>query len=174
MRGSDSRPVRFTDAPASEVGGPNAYLDRPGFWHGAIGVAAVWTGGAVGVAQALRRTHARRPLHAHALAHAGAVDASLAATEALLDQAAAGIDADPGDAAGATPLTARRVRAAAERAATEVIDRVGRALGPAPLALDPEHAKRVEDLALYLRQSHAERDLEEHGRVVLGDREASR
>jgi alkylation response protein AidB-like acyl-CoA dehydrogenase len=170
MRGSDSRSVRFTAAPAVEVGGPDAYLDRPGFWHGAVGVAAVWVGGASAVARQLRESHTRRPLHPHALAHAGAVDALLAACEALLDRAAADIDADPDDRRGEARLTAARVRAVAERAATEIIDRVGRALGPAPLAQDPVHAKRVSDLELYLRQSHAERDLEEHGRAVLETR----
>lgn len=57
----------------------------------------------------------------------------------------------------------------AERTATEVVDRVGRALGPSPLALDPDHARRVADLQLYVRQSHAERDLEEHGKAVLAE-----
>jgi hypothetical protein len=35
------------------------------------------------------------------------------------------------------------------------------------LAQDAEHAKRVGDLSLYLRQSHAERDLEAHGLLVV-------
>ena len=51
--------------------------------------------------------------------------------------------------------------------ATEVLERTGRALGAAPLALDPEHGKRVADLTVYLRQSHAERDLAELGRAAL-------
>ena len=46
MQGSDSRSVRFDGAPADAVGGPQEYLERPGFWHGAVGVAAVWWGGA--------------------------------------------------------------------------------------------------------------------------------
>jgi alkylation response protein AidB-like acyl-CoA dehydrogenase len=167
MRGSDSRSVAFEAVPAAALGAPGDYLERPGFWHGAIGVAAVWLGGAHGVAAPLRAAHAKRPLHPHALAHAGAVDASLAAADALLMQSAAEIDADPGDSAGTAALVARRVRAVVETAATEVVDRVGRALGPAPLAVDVGHAKRVGDLALYLRQSHAERDLEELGRQSL-------
>jgi alkylation response protein AidB-like acyl-CoA dehydrogenase len=167
MRGSDSRSVRFTDHPAEAVGGPGDYVARPGFWHGAVGVAAVWLGGAVGVARALADAHARRPLNPHALAHAGAVDAVLAAAAAVLDGAAAGIDADPGDRAGQARSVAGRARAVVERCATEVLDRVGRALGAAPLALDAGHAARVGDLGLYLRQSHAERDLEEHGRQAM-------
>lgn len=167
MRGSDSRSVRFVDHPAEEVGAPDAYLARPGFWHGAVGVAAVWLGGAMGVASALAAAHAKRPLGPHALAHAGAVDASLAAARRMVDDAADRADADPRDDAAEARATAGRVRAVVERAATETMDRVGRALGAAPLALDAGHAARVADLALYLRQSHAERDLEEHGRAVL-------
>lgn len=167
MRGSDSRSVRFSAHPAEPVGGPGEYLARPGFWHGAAGVAAVWWGGSLAVARALAAAHARRALNAHALAHAGAVDAVLTAGRAVLDSAAATFDADPGDRGGQARLVAGRARAVVERAATEVVDRVGRALGAAPLALDVEHARTVGDLALYLRQSHAERDLEEHGRTVL-------
>jgi len=59
------------------------------------------------------------------------------------------------------------VRAVVEALATDAVERVGRALGPAPLATDRAHAKRVGDLSLYLRQSHAERDLEELGRQAL-------
>lgn len=168
MRGSDSRSIRFADHPAEEVGAPDGYLARPGFWHGAVGVAAVWLGGAVGVATALAAAHGRRPLGPHALAHAGAVDASLAAARRMVDDAADRADADPSDQAGEARATAGRVRAVVESAATETMDRVGRALGAAPLALDSEHAGRVADLALYLRQSHAERDLEAHGEAVLG------
>ena len=42
--------------------------------------------------------------------------------------------------------------------------RTARALGPAPLCQDEEHAQRVADLTIYVRQSHAERDLEQLGR----------
>lgn len=167
MRGSDSRSVRFDDAPATAVGGAEGYLDRPGFWHGAVGVAAVWWGGARGVARAISRADVRRPLGPHALAHAGAVDAELTAAWALLQEAADAFDADPDDKHGTARLTAARVRAVVERVATEVTDRTGRALGAAPLALDAEHGKRVADLAVYLRQSHAERDLEQLGRASL-------
>jgi alkylation response protein AidB-like acyl-CoA dehydrogenase len=167
MAGSGTGSVRFTAAPAEAVGAPEEYLRRPGFWHGAVGVAAVWWGGARAVARALAGADARRPLHAHAAAHAGAVDAALWAAEAAVLAAADCADADPGDAGGSARLVAMRTRAVVERSATEVLDRVGRALGAAPLAMDGEHARRVADLQLYLRQSHAERDLEELGRAGL-------
>lgn len=167
MRGSDSRSVDFHQVPAVALGPPEGYLDRPGFWHGAVGVAAAWWGGALGVADALARADVRRPLHAHALAHAGAVDAALIAAQQVLDWAADEFDNDPNDVAGAARLTAGRVRAVVEDAATTVLDRTGRALGAAPLAMDVEHGRRVADLTLYLRQSHAERDLEALGRASL-------
>jgi len=163
MAGCDSRSVRFASHPAVAVGEPGAYLERPGFWHGAVGVAAVWLGGAVGVARAMSRAHARRPLDPHALAHAGAVDAELGGADAMLALAAAAFDADPTDGTGQARVLAGRTRAVVERSAAVVTDRVGRALGAGPLAQDPDHARRVGDLALYLRQSHAERDLDDLG-----------
>ena len=54
---------------------------------------------------------------------------------------------------------AESVRATVVAAAEEIVTRVGHALGPAPLALDAEHARRVADLQVFLRQHHAERDL---------------
>ena len=50
-----------------------------------------------------------------------------------------------------------------ETAVDEAITRTARALGPAPLCEDAQHAKRVADLTIYVRQSHAERDLERLG-----------
>lgn len=167
MRGSDSRTVRFASAPAVAVGEPEEYLRRPGFWHGAVGVAAVWLGGARAVAAVLAAAAERRALNPHAAAHAGAVDADLAAADALLRQVARQVDDDPEDKSGVARRDAGRVRAVVERTASEVVDRVGRALGAAPLALDTAHGQRVSDLGLYLRQSHAERDLESHGTTAL-------
>jgi hypothetical protein len=54
-----------------------------------------------------------------------------------------------------------------EAAAEETLARAGRALGAGPLAADGDHPRRVADLTLYLRQSHAELDLEELGRLWL-------
>ncbi|MGK5684228.1 acyl-CoA dehydrogenase [Actinoplanes sp. URMC 104] len=167
MAGSDSRTVRFTDAPARPVGGPGEYVNRPGFWHGGIGVAACWYGGALGIADTLRAAAAARG--PHALAHLGAADVALGAARAVLDEAAALIDADPN---AIRHRLALRVRATVEAAATEVIDRTGRALGAGPLSRDEAHARRVADLTVYLRQSHAETDLEQLGRLVAESEES--
>lgn len=162
MSDSDTRSVEFDGAAAVAVGPPGAYLSRPGFWHGAIGVAACWLGGTRAVAARLYEDAAEP----HALAHLGAVDAALAAAEAVLDWAAALVDGDPVDRSGDAELTARRVRAVVETAVEETLRRCGRALGPAPLCGDETHARRVADLTVYIRQSHAERDLERLGRLV--------
>jgi hypothetical protein len=60
-------------------------------------------------------------------------------------------------------MLARTVRSTIASNATAVIDTVGRALGPAPLAFDTRHIQAVLDLQVYVRQDHAERDLEALG-----------
>ncbi|MCW2689992.1 MAG: acyl-CoA dehydrogenase [Mycobacterium sp.] len=168
MQDSDTRSVQFSDATATTVERPGDYLDRPGFWHGAIGVAACWLGGARAVAAPLYRAAASAKADEHALAHLGAVDAAITAAEALLMSAACQVDADPHDRKGNAELIARRTRAVVENAVEEAITRTGRALGPGPLCLDAQHARRVADLTIYVRQSHAERDLAALGRLAGG------
>jgi hypothetical protein len=170
MAGTATHPVDFTGVAARAVGAPLAYLERPGFWHGAAGVAACWLGGADGVLARLVEAGAGGRLDPHGLAHLGACAAAVSAAGAELHTAAVAFDADPGDGAGTARLTAMRARVVVERAATEVLDRTGRALGPAPLAMEPAHARRVADLQLYLRQSHAERDLATLGELVAAAR----
>ncbi|MFI5508902.1 acyl-CoA dehydrogenase [Mycobacterium sp. NPDC051804] len=166
MAESDTRSVQFSDVPATAVGRPGEYLSRPGFWHGAIGVAACWLGGARAVAEPLYVRAADDSADPHALAHLGAVDAALASGEAMLVSAAAAVDDDPLNRKGAAEMIALRTRAVIETAVEEAIARTGRALGPAPLCQDAQHAKRVADLTVYVRQSHAERDLERLGRLA--------
>ncbi len=64
------------------------------------------------------------------------------------------------------------VRHLVERAATDVLDRFGRATGPALLAFDAAVARRHAELTLYIRQCHAERDLEAIGRLIVRERDA--
>ena len=159
-----SGPIDLTDCPAVPVGPDDWYLRRPGFAWGGIGVAACWFGGAVALARTLRNALAAREPDQIALMHLGAVDAELTAAQALLARTAAAIDAgETGNAA----LTANRVRTVIASAAEDVLQRVGHTLGPAPLARDDVHARRVADLQLYLRQHHAERDQAALGRSVL-------
>jgi hypothetical protein len=90
----------------------------------------------------------------------------LRSAAAALDQAADDIDDDPLDRKDAGARRALRVRTLTEAVATEVLNRVGRALGAGPLGHDGDHAQRVADLTVYLRQHHAEKDLEQLGRLV--------
>lgn len=167
MAGSDSRTVRFHRVAAVPVGGPGDYVERPGFWHGAAGVAACWLGGSLGLARVLEAAASSRELDPHALAHLGSVDGSVTAMTLVLLQAADEIDRDPKDRHGRAALVARRARTVVEEGATSVMLRVGRALGAFPLTHDAAHSRRVADLTVYLRQSHGERDLADHGRRVL-------
>jgi hypothetical protein len=70
--------VAFTGAVGTRIGGADAYTDRPGFWHGAMGKAACWYGGAIAVATMLRE-HCATVTDSWALAHLGAVDVALSA-----------------------------------------------------------------------------------------------
>ncbi|MFJ4715542.1 acyl-CoA dehydrogenase [Streptomyces sp. NPDC088785] len=169
MRGSDTLDVTFADVPARAVGGPDGYLDRPGFLHGGIGVAACWLGGAQAVATALYDRAAGGGLNDHAAAHLGSVDLLLHTAGTMVREAGDAIDADPLDRRGEARLRGLRVRALVERVCTEVMGHVGRATGAGPLCHDERHARAVADLTVYVRQHHAESNLAELGRLVAQD-----
>lgn len=162
MAGTGSVDVCFEATPAWPVGAAGAYIARPGFWQGGAGIAACWYGAALPLARVLAAAQARRA-EPHALAHLGRADVVLQQTAALLRAAAHAIDEDPqGDA----QTLALRVRAAAEAAALTVLDAVGKAMGPAPFCRDAALARRYADLPVFLRQSHAERDLAQLGQGI--------
>ncbi|MEU6483588.1 acyl-CoA dehydrogenase [Streptomyces sp. NPDC046887] len=165
MAGSDSPDVHFTSVPATPVGEVEAYLRRPGFHHGGVGVAACWYGGAQAVARVLFEAAGRRE-DPFLDAQAGAVDMRLYAAGTVLRRAAEEIDADPLDRTDTAALRAMRVRALVAEVCAEVLDRVGRATGAGPLCHDRRHAQAAADLAVYLRQHHAERDLAALGGTV--------
>lgn len=156
--------VRFDGAKGVQIGAPGAYVDRPGFWHGGAGIAACWFGAASQIAWRLLEDR-RAAQDPHALAHLGAVDMCLSAAASLLRETAAAIDAEP---ASSHRDAVTRVRSVVERCCVEVVDRVGRALGPAPLCTDGRHATRCADLTTFIRQSHAERDWAELGASLSG------
>ncbi len=161
-----SGPMDLCSVNAVPVGGPGWYLTRPGFAWGGIGVAAVWFGASVALTKSLL-THCRsRPTDQLARMHLGALDVSLTGCRTSLAASAAQIDA--GLAAGRQgALLAQRVRGQVARFAEDALLRVGHALGPGPLALDEEHARRVADLQLYVRQHHGERDDAALGDMLL-------
>ena len=155
MTDTDTADVLFDDVLAAQIGRPGDYVSRPGFWHGGAGIAACWFGGTLGIAEAVRR--ARGPkADGHRQAHLGAIDAAMFSAAAVLREAAAWIDAQPEADAQTVALRARLV---VEQAAEQVMSHAGRALGAAPFCRDRHFARAMADLPVYLRQSHAERDL---------------
>ena len=159
-----SGPVRFDAVSAEPVGAPGWYLERPGFAWGGLGVAACWYGGAVGIGRTVYDAAASKP-NPHLLTHLGAIDELLQSARRALAEAGDLVDAR----ADGGRLLAKRTRATVARVCEEVIERAGHALGPAPLALDEAHAKRVADLTLYVRQHHAERDQQSLGETVVSE-----
>ncbi|HTH61148.1 MAG TPA: acyl-CoA dehydrogenase [Paraburkholderia sp.] len=98
MAATGSVDVRFTEASARLVGRANAYLERPGFWFGAAGIAACWYGAAAALATRLADAAAHRD-DPHRRAHLGAADAALSAARALLRETANDIDRAKGTGA---------------------------------------------------------------------------
>jgi alkylation response protein AidB-like acyl-CoA dehydrogenase len=142
---------------ARVVGGPGWYLARPGFWHGAIGPAACWAGGALSLIDSATKLARKDP---HSRAQVGALQSVGWALNAYLDRSGQEIDADPLDKTREARVRALKVRHLIERACTEVLDRFGRATGPQLLAHDAHVARQHAALTLYIRQCHGERDLE--------------
>lgn len=168
MQRADTRSVAFVQAVAAPVGRPGGYLSRPGFWAGAIGVAACWHGGSRAVARPLYLRAQKGEDDAITMAHLGAVHTAICEDAAVLQAAAEKLDRNPSRDHSVLALT---VRDTIERNATAILDHVGRALGPAPLAHDADHARLVADHSVYIRQSHADFDRAEIGRRLLGKAE---
>jgi len=144
------------------IGPPGFYLDRAGFWFGAIGVAACWAGGAHGVLDGAAR-HANHE-SAHVLASLGRATAACWGMRAALFRAGIDIDRQPRSVDSTYALTVRHLVASACR---EVLDAGRHITGAGPLAFDDEHAQRRADLDLYVEQQHHEADLEEIARRGL-------
>lgn len=162
MAATASVEVTFDNVQADYVGEPEHYVGRPGFWQGGIGIAACWLGAAQTLAGVLHAACQARP-EAHALAHLGAVDTALHSAACVLREAAAEVDRMP--AQNAEQL-ARRARAVVEACVESVIRHTGRALGAGPYCKNPHFARLVADLPVFVRQSHAERDLAALGQLA--------
>lgn len=150
------------------VGPPGWYLDRVGFWHGACGPAACWSGGVAGLLP-----EAVPGDDPHRLAAAGEISTDVWAMRAVLQQAGDEIDLEPHDLVLAR-RRARMVRHVVHELATGVLDRFARAWGPRPIVANREVAGRVADVEIYLRQHHDARDLAALGRDVWPDDGGSR
>jgi hypothetical protein len=98
-------------------------------------------------------------------AHLGAMMATTWALHRYLEAAGDEID-EVADTPAKAHKLALTVRHLVEQSCTDILRRIPRAYGPHPLAMNEEISRRYQEVDLYLRQSHAERDLESLGRVA--------
>ncbi len=167
MADSLSDTLDFGGAPVPAdraVGPPGFYLERPGFWFGATGVAACWYGGARGLVGHVLRAWAR---------------ISELGNRGRLRRGAHRPDA-PGSAAGggrdrcgshrrfrrSTSTRALVVRHAVHHAAQEVLVHAAAAGGARPFCLDADQARRVADLYVYLAQYRGPQDANALGAIA--------
>lgn len=168
MDDSNSLDVRFHHVMVTEnmvVGDHDWYLRRRGFRLGSGGVAAVWLGGAMGVYDRVLGVLRERGVpDEHQFAHLGALASALRSADALLADTAHALDAVPD-----LDLTASMglAKSAVERVGRTIVDIAPRITGPGPLCWDRSFAQHLADLAVYLRQHHAERDLAKLGRHLF-------
>jgi alkylation response protein AidB-like acyl-CoA dehydrogenase len=177
LREIPSGTVHFSQVPAVPLGGDGWYFSRPGFAWGGMGVAACWLGGAVAVVrdyqESLRDAAGKgREPDQLALAALGEADRILTSTLQYLARTAALIDAGALSNAADAPShsawsEALRVRGTVAAAVERVLSLVSSNRGPAPLAFEELYAKRMADLALYVRQHHAMRDDAQLGKLTI-------
>lgn len=174
MADSQSLDVQLDGCSARLCGREGDYLRRPGFWQGGVGVAACWYGGCVALGEALRRAElqSRRgpPERRHAAQVAlGHADVELHALAASLREAAAWIDRHPRQEAQSLAL---RVRSAVDAAAQRLLVLAGRAVGATPYCRDRHFARLAADLPVFVRQTHADRDLAALARLCASSADA--
>jgi hypothetical protein len=171
--------VHFEDVHIAEtncVGQLNFYAERPGFWWGAVGVAACWAGicDALLTMQQNQSQKKRKTSDELSLVSLGrttslrwGIDACLAHAASLIDAPAAkNVSRRYGDA----QKLALSVRQQIATAASAILETVTRDAGPAPIAFDPEWARISTELRLAIGQSHGDRDLRQLGGLLRGFR----
>jgi hypothetical protein len=161
FRTTHTATIAFDEHPVvSVIGDSDWYTRRSGFWPGACGPAAAWAGGAAGLVDYAMTSKRNDP---HTLAHLGAMHTNVWTMETLLTSLGETFDSGLGTNAMVAALQLRHV---VEQLCTDILRRFARSLGPAPLVKDAATALRYAELDLFLRQSHAERDLEHLGTAL--------
>lgn len=143
---------------AALTGPPGWYTARPGFWQGAIGVAALWAGMADAMVQRLPQWS--RHTDQVAAVGNGTIAADLWGIDASLDAAADWIDSHHLDDCAAVALACRHCVQSHVRSIMSIVHHE---TGPAPLAFDRHMAVGRLELELAIGQCHGARDL-----AVLG------
>jgi alkylation response protein AidB-like acyl-CoA dehydrogenase len=148
------------------VGPPGFYTDRPGFWHGACGVAACWFGGARGLARGVLESVGPKPSDL-VLLEIGRTAARLGGLYDELMAVAAAIDADPLDTHHRAQERALTLRQNIHRGCHDVLRWTASAGGARPLCHDRAQAQRAADLYVYLAQHHGDPDAVALGRMIV-------
>lgn len=147
-----------------QVGPDGFYLDRPAFFPGGVGVAAVWAGAAARVADTVHAWTSRGASSPAKDLRLGRIRIDLAVAAALVLQAAQTLDHLLPDAA-ATVADHRALQELSSEARGGVADAVTRILaearrlgGAAGLAFDAPLTHAIVDLDLYVLQQSADGD----------------
>ncbi|MGU3313618.1 acyl-CoA dehydrogenase [Acinetobacter sp. M5A5_2a] len=165
MHATQTARVTFENMPVKPIGQPNSYLKRPGFWHGAAGVAACWYGAAVRLASFLQESCQENPNPFKKL-YFGESAQQLAITKQYFQYVAELIDHQP---LLSHEREIRILRAQTEQCCLSVIERVGKALGARPFCEDATFAQLMADLPVFIRQSHAAFDYEQIAELCLSE-----
>ena len=147
------------------VGPPGFYLQRPGFFPGGVGVAAVWTGGLCRVVDLLldwlgeRRWPAGEWRLGRLRTHrATALAVVIAAAQRLDDALRPNAQPRDGLVTGSLQQHCTLARAGVAAAVLAGLDEVRVLAGPAGLAFDADLTRAVDDLDLYVRQQNTDAD----------------
>ncbi|KUM12533.1 acyl-CoA dehydrogenase [Acinetobacter calcoaceticus] len=157
MHATQTARVTFENTPVKPIGQPNAYLERPGFWHGAAGVAACWYGAAVRLAVFLHQSCQVNP-SAFKKMYLGELAQQLEITKQYFQYVSVLIDKQP---MLSHEREVRILRAQTEQCCQKAIELVGKALGARPFCEQSTFANLIADLPVFIRQSHAAFDYEQ-------------
>jgi alkylation response protein AidB-like acyl-CoA dehydrogenase len=169
MAASMSETLEFSGPLISDefvVGPSEFYVNRPGFWFGAAGVAACWYGGAVGLVNELAEWIGNEPSE-FVLMDLGVAVSALEAMQHALKNAANDFDDDPTDEQHRGRFRALVTRQVVHDSAHAILARVASAGGARPLCHDEAQSRRAADLYIYLSQHHGNTDAAEIGRAFM-------
>lgn len=140
---------------ATEVGPPGFYLDRPGFFPGGVGVAAVWAGGAARIADVLAVAVPESRRSPAQVVRFGRLRTRVATAAAVVRDSAGRLGEGTVEDLRVTSTYARAGVADAVRG---VLAEARTVAGPAALAFDEDLTRAIDDLAMFVAQQNEDGD----------------
>jgi hypothetical protein len=151
-----------------QVGEINFYLERPGFVVGGLAVAAVWAGGAQQLVDLVANgTRAFTP-GAHQLRRLGAMEQAAWLARTAVASAARRL---PDLTRDEVAREISHARVAVVDCCERVDDEAAKVVGPGGLSRNVRLVRARDDLAIYIRQLHADGELERLGVQALDEPE---